>query len=281
MQSIPKRFSQDIHIKFELQQESMSKVLYTINPKKYPQFKLKKELIRKQTLELNPNQANIEDSFSENLSHIKLNKSEETEETHPLTLITFTEPSQIDYDKKRKHRRVRNFKKYTNEDYIKHSKWKVKEGIERQEGKIHIILQKDLRFQYDYIKDELKVLIENIQYLKSNLLSSNDILSAFKKKDLCYQTSTNIIIEETCALLEEIAKYILCDYYEYSACREILGQTCFVLGHHYVKDVYNAVKRATSYGKYSVIRNNCNDWTCRVASILGYKINVKWTCHNA
>lgn len=218
--SIYSRFQKEFRKTFtsnlNSQLESMSKVLYTINPKKYPQFKLKKELIRKQTLELNPNQANIGDSFSENLSHIKLNESEETEETHPPTLITFTELSQIDYDKKRKHRRVRNFKKYTNEDYIKHSKWKVKEGIERQEGKIHIILQKDLRFQYDYIKDELKVLIESIQYLKSNLLSSNDILSAFKNKDLCYQTSTNIIIEETCALLEEISKYILCDYCEYS-----------------------------------------------------------------
>ena len=80
-------------------------------------------------------------------------------------------------------------------------------------------------------------------------------------------------------------KWLVYEFMNYGldmyACKEILGQTCFVLGHHYVKDVYNAVKKATSYGKYSVIRNNCNDWTCRVASLLGYKINVKWTCHNA
>lgn len=61
--SIYSRFEKEFRKTFtsnlNSQLESMSKVLYTINPKKYPQFKLKKELIRKQTLELNPNQAQM------------------------------------------------------------------------------------------------------------------------------------------------------------------------------------------------------------------------------
>lgn len=204
-----KTFSQNINT----QLKSMTKLMYTMNPKSFPYITKKKLLLRKRSLKINPNQANKNDSF-DSLKTDEENTS--SSGTATIKNITYTEPSKIQYSQKISHKRLREFKKYIKEDYIIKSRWKTNEGLMRQEGKIHIILLKDKDFQSNYIKDELLILLDNIQYLKSSVFSSDDVVSAFKNKDLHYQISTNKILEETCALIDQIPKYILCEYYDYS-----------------------------------------------------------------
>lgn len=205
-----KTFSQSINT----QLKSMTKLMYTMNPKSFPHITKKRLFLRKRSLKINPNQANKNDSFNTFNTNEENTSSSGTTENKKS--ITFTEPSQIQYAKKISHKRLREFKKYIKEDYIVNSKWKTNEGLTRQEGKIHIILLKDKDFQSNYIKDELLILLDNIQYLKSSVFSSDDAISAFRNKDLHYQVTTNKILEETCALIDQIPKYILCEYYDYS-----------------------------------------------------------------
>ena len=71
-------------------------------------------------------------------------------------------------------------------------------------------------FQSRYIKDEMRILLDNIQYMKTNLLCTNDVVTAIKNKDLHFQININKSIEETCGFLDLLSRYILCDYYNYS-----------------------------------------------------------------
>ena len=198
-------FRKTFNEKLDKQIKDMTKIMITINPSLVKQCK-KKE---KKQENINPNQIQKEEGEEE------LEEEEEDSEDKPKT-ITYTEPSIIDYNKTLTHKRIRNFKKYMNDEYIKNSKWKLTEGLIRQEVKIHVVLLKDKEFQASVIRDELKILIENIQYFKSNLLGTGDILSAFKNKDLNFQITTNKLLEETCAFINIIPKYILSDYYDYS-----------------------------------------------------------------
>ena len=127
--------------------------------------------------------------------------------------INFTEPARISMNR---YRRIRNMKKYMNDAYIMNSKWKVKEGIYSSEGKFCRTLLQDIEFQSKLIKDEMRILLDNIQYMKTNLLNTNDIVLAIKNKDLRFQINMNKSIEETCAFLDLLCRYILCDYYNYS-----------------------------------------------------------------
>ena len=127
--------------------------------------------------------------------------------------ISFDQPTNINISH---YKRIRNIKKYMNDNYIMNSKWKIKEGIYSSDIKYskHLIL--DIDFQSRYIKDEMRILLDNIQYMKTNLLCTNDVVTAIKNKDLHYQISINKSIEETCGFLELLSRYILCDYYNYS-----------------------------------------------------------------
>ena len=196
-------FRKTFNENLDKQIKDMTKIITTINHNTVKHNKKKK----KKESDVSPNQIKKEGDGEE--------FEEEDEEDKPKT-ITYTEPSVIDYNKTVIHKRIRSFGKYMKEDYVKNSKWKMNEGLIRQEVKIHVVLLKDKEFQASVIRDELKILIENIQYFKSNLLGSGDILSAFKNKDLNFQITTNKLLEETCAFINIIPQYILCDYYNYS-----------------------------------------------------------------
>ena len=122
---------------------------------------------------------------------IKLGLDGETTTTKPPSK-TFTEPSKIDFDSKG-YRRIRCF-----------------------DNKFNDYLIKDIDFQYNFVKDELSILMDNIQYMKSGILSSNNIVPAFGNKDVRFQVNLNKVIEETCALLSLIPSYILNEYNDYT-----------------------------------------------------------------
>lgn len=131
----------------------------------------------------------------------------------PSTSNSFNEPSTINTN----YKRSRKFTPYTNPDYILTSKWKLKEGIHSTDIKYNKTLSLDLSFQSKYIKDEIKLLIDNITYMRTNLLCTNDIITAIKNKNLQFQININKCIEETIAFINMINRIILkhkSDYYD-------------------------------------------------------------------
>ena len=127
---------------------------------------------------------------------------------------SFNEPSDL---KIAKYKRTRNFSHYMNSEYILNSKWKIKEGIYSADIIYNKALSLDLSFQSKYIKDEIKLLLDNIHYMRTNLLFTNDIITAIKNKNLQFQININKSIEETIAFVNMISRIILKhkgDYYD-------------------------------------------------------------------
>ncbi len=61
------------------------------------------------------------------------------------------------------------------------------------------------------------------------------------------------------------------------ACDNISTNYCINLGKHYLKDVYQAARKASNGHRYSS-NYNCNHWTQNFASYLGHDITVHWNC---
>ena len=172
--------------------------------KKKNPFGIEKEEKDEKDLNNNNNEENEETEYDD--------FSEETENSIPT--VTFTRPSNI-YNYRKNYKRKRDFKIYKDENYIIKSKWKDKIGI-KSEYKFNSYLEKDLKFQSDVIKDELSIILDNIQYYKSTCLSSPNIISSFKNKEINYQSHINKMLEELNFLLNKVPKIILKEYYDYN-----------------------------------------------------------------
>ena len=114
------------------------------------------------------------------------------------------------------YKRKRNFKQYMDEKMILKKTWKSKLGIIETNIKYNPLLLNDLHFQSGIIKDEMCLLIDDIQHFRLTFFEDSNLISAYKNKDLSYQIRLNKIIEETCVLLHFIPKIILKEYYGYT-----------------------------------------------------------------
>ena len=115
------------------------------------------------------------------------------------------------------HKRRKYFKKFMTEKNIFDKKWKEKLGI-RDVSVItyNTVLLNDLKFQSQFIKDQMSLLLDNVQYFKISFLNSEDLISSFKNKTITYQARLNKNMEETCALLHLIPKILLKEYFNYT-----------------------------------------------------------------
>ena len=114
------------------------------------------------------------------------------------------------------YKRKRNFKQYMDEKNVLEKKWKKKLDIIETSTKYNPLLIKDIKFQSGIIKDELSILLDDIQHFRFTFFENKDVYSAFQNKDIKYQIKLNKMIEETCALLHLIPKNLLKDYYYYT-----------------------------------------------------------------
>ena len=114
------------------------------------------------------------------------------------------------------YKRKRNFKQYLDEKVILEKKWKSKLGLIETNIRYNPLLLNDLHFQSGIIKDEMCLLIDDIQHFRLTFFEDSKLISAFKNKDMSYQIRLNKIIEETCVLLHFIPKIILKEYYGYT-----------------------------------------------------------------
>ena len=119
--------------------------------------------------------------------------------------------------KYKNHKRSRSFKEFMNEKNIFDKKWKEKLGLKEISAVTYNnVLLNDLKFQSQIIKDQMSLLLDNVQFFKMSFLNNENLISSFKNKAIIYQTRLNKNLEETCALLHLIPKILLKDYYNYT-----------------------------------------------------------------
>lgn len=129
-----------------------------------------------------------------------------TTETH--TTQTFNEPNTISSFKPR----IRSLNPNMKID----PKWKMTLGVYSIDLKTVKCLINDIKYQSHYIKDQMRLLLDNIQYYKVTILSSNEILSALKNKNIKAQINHNRLLEEQCVLFHQIPRKMLRDFYGYA-----------------------------------------------------------------
>lgn len=114
------------------------------------------------------------------------------------------------------HKRKRNFKEFMDEKNITGKNWKKKLDLIDIKTSFNPLVLNDLQFQSGIIKDELRLLLDDVQHFRFIFYEEQDIFSSFKNKDINYQTKINKILEESCALLHMIPKILLKEYYKYT-----------------------------------------------------------------
>ena len=202
--------------------EKFSKSIYKYKPELFPKIAARERKKHLEIIELrkkNPFQIIKTYRFLEEENKSEDEKMnlyyENSESEKNIKSITFSEPSNINFQNN-KFKRKRTFKKYIKENNILNKNWKINLGLRGIEYKFNSYLENDLIFQSNIIKDELSIILDNIQYYKSICLSSENIISSFKNKDLNFQINTNKMLEETNSLLNLIPKIILKEYYEHT-----------------------------------------------------------------
>ena len=113
----------------------------------------------------------------------------------------------------KEYKRKRNFKQYIDEKKFLDKDWNSKIGIVKSNIEYNYLLSNDIKFQSRVIRDELCLLIDDIQYYRITFIGNNDIYSSFKNMEIKKQIKVNKILEESCALLHYIPKIILKEYY--------------------------------------------------------------------
>ena len=202
--------------------ENFSLSIYKYQPQLFP-TKADKEKIKRYQRNKKKKKQNFfhlslrkDNNDFENEENEEMEFDEISEEIYEPSVktITFSQPSNI-YKYRKFHQRKRDFQIYKDEKYIMDQKWKHKLGI-KVVYKFNSYLENDLKFQSDVIKDELSIILDNIQYYKSTCLSNSNIIPSFKNKELKYQVHINKMLEETNFLLNMIPKIILKEYYDYN-----------------------------------------------------------------
>ena len=111
------------------------------------------------------------------------------------------------------YKRRRNLRQYIDEKKFMDKDWNSKIGIAKSNIEYNPFISNDVKFQSGLIKDELCLLLDDIQYFRITLSSKNDLFSSFKNMTIQKQVQTNKLLEESCALLHYIPKIILKEYY--------------------------------------------------------------------
>ncbi len=76
-------------------------------------------------------------------------------------------------------------------------------------------LLKTVDYQSSIVNDEIKVLMDNLQYLKTNYLSNYNMINIFRNMETQLQIKFNKCLEESCGLLMMIPNMILLDFSKY------------------------------------------------------------------
>ena len=108
-------------------------------------------------------------------------------------------------------RRIRTYQPKIEEN------WKTTYGLTVTVGKRedHSPIQENIDYQFKLINDQYKLLIDDIQYYRTRIITKDNYLESFKCLSLRNKINYNKALEEACGLLLLLPKLILLEFYKY------------------------------------------------------------------
>ena len=108
-------------------------------------------------------------------------------------------------------RRIRTYQPKIEEN------WKTTYGLTVTIGKRenHYPIHEDLEYQFKQINDQYKLLMDNIQYYKINIVTKDIFIESFKCLSLKNKISYNKALEEACGILLLLPQLILLEFFKY------------------------------------------------------------------
>jgi len=95
--------------------------------------------------------------------------------------------------------------------------WKSTYGLTITVGKKenHSPIQDNIDYQFKLINDQYKLLMDDIQYYRTHIITKDNFLESFKCLSLKSKISFNKALEEACGLLLLLPKLILLEFFKY------------------------------------------------------------------
>ena len=93
--------------------------------------------------------------------------------------------------------------------------WKFNNGVSFANSKINALVPEDIEYQSKIFNNQYKLLMDNYQYYKMQILANNDFINAFAALNLKNRIEFNKTLEEICGLLILLPRHILAEFYKY------------------------------------------------------------------
>ena len=95
--------------------------------------------------------------------------------------------------------------------------WKSTHGLTINIGAMvsHSKMDGEIEYQYKSLNDQFKLLIDNINYYKMNIINKENYIESFKCLSLRNKINYNKSLEELCGLLLLLPQLILLEFYKY------------------------------------------------------------------
>ena len=108
-------------------------------------------------------------------------------------------------------RRIRTYQPKIEEN------WKSTYGLTVTIGKRdnHYPIHENIEYQFKQINDQYKLLMDNIQYYRINIITNDKFLDSFKCLSLKNKISFNKALEETCGILLLLPQLILLEFFKF------------------------------------------------------------------
>ena len=211
--SILQKFNKDLKKYFyndlETSKNEMQKNMSKLKKKNKTFYKLNNS-INKNIIKKIKNNSSTPQKSQKSFSSKSNNKSKENNMENKI-LRTKYSSNLLKINKN--YKRKRNLKEYIDEKKFMDKEWNSKIGIIKSNIEYNSLLSNDIKFQSGLIKDELCLLLDDIQYYRLKFSGNNDLFSSFKNMIIKKQIKVNKILEESCALLHYIPNIILKEYY--------------------------------------------------------------------
>ena len=108
-------------------------------------------------------------------------------------------------------RRIRTYQPKIEEN------WKAIHGLTVTIGKKdnHYPIEESIEYQFKQINNQYKLLMDNIQYYRINIITKDSFIESFKCLSLKNKISFNKALEETCGILFILPQLILLEFFKY------------------------------------------------------------------
>ena len=189
------------------------------NKKKSKEKEIKKENEKEEEKKINEENKIENDKNPLMITNIKINNDIEKIKKEEITKITLKKSlsdlnnemsSTFRKNLLNKYRRIRNYQPKIDEN------WKYKIGLSLSPQNFFSSLSmKNIEIQSKIIHDQIRLLIDNINYYKLNIITKDFYIEAFKTMPLTFKVRINKCLEETCGILLLLPQLLFLEFYRF------------------------------------------------------------------